>query len=196
MKKKVLATAALTAALALGTAVPAFAAEDASDPQPFDNDRSQSTTVSIETDKSQLSATIPIKMTVIAPVVGGNITAPSENKYVIENNSLIPIYVANIKGSAIEGSGWGLAPSVGQAPTIGTVGDISLAVNNVQVKEAGTPITDDSFKADAKNEAGTGNTLNLKVTGKTTAIKSANDDLVEAVKITYVISGTEPTPAS
>lgn len=196
MKKKVLATAALTAALAFGTAVPAFATEDATNPESFDSNRSQTTTVSIETDKSQLSATIPVKMTVIAPVVGGNITAPSDAKYIIENNSLIPIYVTSIQGFAVENSGWGLSSSVGATPTIGTVGDISLAVNGLPVKEAKTDINDASFKADVKGDAGTENILKLKVTGKTTAIKSASDDLVDAVKITYVISGTDPTPSA
>ena len=56
MKKKVLATAALTAALAFGTAVPAFA------DNPFVNNEAD-TTVSVYTDTSNISATLPLNLT-------------------------------------------------------------------------------------------------------------------------------------
>ena len=66
MKKKVLATAVLTAALAFGTAVPAFA-------ESFSNN-SADTKVSIFTDTSNISATLPLN-----PATGWTVAAGASN---------------------------------------------------------------------------------------------------------------------
>ena len=79
MKRKMFAALALSATLAMG-AVPAFAAEpadtDATDAGGFTGNAA-TTTVSIKTDASQISAEIPMKMQIVANAAGGNSTAPT-----------------------------------------------------------------------------------------------------------------------
>ena len=190
MKKKVLATAALAATLAFGTAVPAFADAGATDDKSFT--KSQTTTVSIETNTDQLSASIPIKMTVVAPAGGGDITAPGSDVYKITNNSLIPIYVTSLKGAEVADSGWKLVSTISDT-VAGTVGDIQMSVNDKQITATGTTdVTGDAMKINAKAE-GVDNTLGLTVVGKTTPVKSTSDKAVEAIKITYTIAATAAT---
>lgn len=189
MKKKVLATAALTAALAFGTAVPAFAAESATEDTAFTKD--QTTTVSIETNTDQLSASIPIKMTVVAPAGGGDIKAPGSDAYKITNNSLIPIYVTSLTGGEKD-AGWKLVSAISDT-VAGTVGDIQMSVNGTSVASGNTAsIVGEAMKVNEKgNEAG--NVLGLTVAGKTTPVKSTSDSAVEAVTITYTIAATPVT---
>lgn len=190
MKKKVLATAALAATLAVGTAVPAFADAGATEDKSFT--KSQTTTVSIETNTDQLSASIPIKMTVVAPAGGGDITAPGPDVYKITNNSLIPIYVTNLNGGEVADSGWKLVSTISDT-VAGSIGDIQMTVNGKEITATGTTnVTGDDMKINEKGNQAS-NTLGLTVAGKTTPVKSTSDSAVQAVTITYTIAATAAT---
>lgn len=121
MKKtsKVLGSIALSAALAMGTAVPAFAAEsywgedDATTVEEstedatigltnnsktgsIDNDadgNGASTVIKASTYTSQLSVTVPLAVPLKFDTVGGAGLGPSKNKYYIQNNSSTNISV-------------------------------------------------------------------------------------------------------
>lgn len=88
---KIAGAVALTAALAM-SAVPAFAAVDATNVENFkvsntDPNTSEATTeVYYELLNSDLNASIPTRVCVAIPTTGGRITAPDSSAYVIKNN--------------------------------------------------------------------------------------------------------------
>lgn len=102
MKKtsKLFGAVALSAALALGTAVPAFADPTFNDDQigvdgsnevqtaTMDADTtSGNTNVFLKTTTTQINATIPLDIVVTANVEGGAMVTPSETAYTISNNN-------------------------------------------------------------------------------------------------------------
>lgn len=120
MKKtsKVFASAALSAALALGCAVPAFAEVGATGDTKFDQatdatDGSQSTVVNLEATTTQINATVPITVVVSAKIEGGTMITPSAGAYRIVNNSTAgTLYVTSAEGKLVEGE-WSDAKELG-----------------------------------------------------------------------------------
>lgn len=206
MKKKMFAALALSATLAMG-AVPAFADEPggtsvSGEGNFADNKNSATTTLSIKTDASQISAIIPVKMTIVAKAAGGDITAPTAEAYKVTNNSSFDVYITSVKGTE-KAAGWTLADSIANVsndPT-GTVADIALSVGpktaddatktdnpTALKKDTAVPVYGDTMKMAAKATSGTDNELGLVVAGKNTKVKSVAADAVEAIGIEYTIS--------
>lgn len=208
MKRKMFAALALSATLAMG-AVPAFAADsDGTSVEGSgdfkDNSNKATTVVSIKTDASQISATIPVKATIVAKANGGDITAPTADAYKVTNNSSFDVYITSVK--ATEKAGWKLADSVDVTnnPT-GTVADIALSVGpkgasatetdkpTVLKKDTAVAVTGDAMKMSAKADSGTDNELGLVMKGQSTKVKTVADTAVEAIGVEYTISA-QPVP--
>ncbi|WP_101722026.1 hypothetical protein [Eggerthella timonensis] len=202
MKRKMFAALALSATLAMGAA-PAFAAEPAdtgaTDAGGFTGNAA-TTTVSIKTDASQISAEIPMKVQIVANAAGGAITSPTADAYKITNKSSFDIYVTKISGAAVDASKWTLENAINDINNTpkGSIGDIALGVKKDGADDATKvvvgseqKITGDTMKMTSAPAADAGTTthiLGLDVSGTTTKVKSVSDTATEAVKITYTIS--------
>lgn len=106
MKKtsKLFGAVALSAALALGTALPAFAAPavDVTGNGEIKNGAEEGKTI-VEifgTGEDQISATLPMTITVSAPESGGAITAPNPSAYAITNNSAKAIVIDSVQAES------------------------------------------------------------------------------------------------
>lgn len=192
MKKKVLATAALTAALAFGTAVPAFA------DNPFVNNEAD-TTVSVYTDTSNISATLPLNLTVKGPANGGAFTGPSDGTYKIVNNSAFDIKVKDVSGSqtAAAAEKWGLAAdnqSNEAAPTDGKIAMLQMRIATVGDASGWTVATNTPFTPTTGWTIPSGESNELAIALSGTMSKAANtnastaETAVEAVKLTYTVT--------
>lgn len=115
---KILGTVALSAALAMGVAVPAFATDidntdDSVDtpgagfethavtgkgePITKDTKDNAKTEINLRTETDVINCTLPLKMTVVAKVTGGPILCPSEKAYKIVNeNEDSALYVTGV----------------------------------------------------------------------------------------------------
>lgn len=209
MKRKMFAALALSATLAMG-AVPAFAAEpngtSVEGSGDFKDDSNKATTVvSIKTDASQISATIPMKATIVAKANGGDVTAPTADSYKVTNNSSFDVYITSIQGTAQ--NGWELLSSdaVSDNTASGAVADVSLTVgprgadatttdSPVRISTTKVDMKDATMKIAAKGAADGADTLGLVLAGKTTKVKSVSANAVDAVSIQYTISAQDPTP--
>ena len=107
--KKMAAALALSAALAMG-AVPAFAADASvgktgSFADGNDNTGSASTALNVYATASQIQATIPVDITIVTPIEGGTITAPSADAYkIVNNNATKALKVTKVQG--VDNAGW------------------------------------------------------------------------------------------
>lgn len=202
MKRKMFAALALSATLAMGTIVPAFAADEGTATNPTGVDAKTgvgNTTVSVKTVATNISATIPLNMTVVGPAEGGNLSGvPSE--YQIINNSVYPIKVAKVKADMTDIKGWSLKTGdlTTTSTTTGTVGDLSLYIKPTDGTEWNVSADENAPKdwvVAAKGEsAGTSNIIAVR--GSISPIKSVSDTATPAVKIQYTIAPTTITPAS
>lgn len=192
MKKKVLATAVLTAALAFGTAVPAFA-------ESFSNN-SADTKVSIFTDTSNICATLPLNLTVGAPANGGAFTGPTDGTYKIVNNSAFDIKVEEVVATQTTdaASKWGLSSdnqATASAPSDGKIATLQMKIATTDDTTGWSVVTNNSFKPATGWTVAAGasnNELAIALSGtmskaSSTAQNSA-DKAVEAVKLTYKVS--------
>lgn len=201
-RRKALAAAGLSVALALACAPAAFAAVDTPTASTdavenaFDASNQASTELDVMTDVSQLKASVPLKMAIAAKVDGGAITGPDNYKLV--NKSLFKIYVTGMTGAAE--SDWKIVdsdPSALPEPTA-AVGDIWLKVNG-KVLGTDTVPNLEVPAATVENGAAKPAEYALAVTGATSPLKKALGDTVakaeKALSITYTISATAPTPS-
>lgn len=206
--KKTLASAALAATLAFGmTPALAFAADSASgDPEPsvgtesgdFADKRTGTTEISIVPDASQVNATVPVKISIVAPITGGAVTAPSKEAYLIENNSIFDVYVTSMKAKMKPGFGLVTSDPSGTSSNVGAKGDFMISVNGVTLdpNDAVTITAEqaDSFKAMAKlrDDAPAGK-LRLDVKGKNSILKEVTAGTPVAVlELSYTVSATKP----
>lgn len=198
--KKVLATLALSATLAMG-AVPAFAADAAVNKSgSFDttgDKAGQGTTqLNVQATASQVQATLPIDITVVTPAKGGLITAPSANAYkIVNNNEKAPLMVTNIKGE--NANNWYIKTQLSTTSegfAANAVGEMKLSVkagasSAVDVTTAGTEIKDATaayFTIPAKESLG------LTLEGATAIADQEKglsvDSPVKAAKIQYTVA--------
>lgn len=192
MKKKVLATAALAATLAFGTAVPAFA-------ESFANN-SADTTVSIYTDTSNISATLPLSLTIGGPANGGAFTGPTDGTYKIVNNSAFDIKVAEVAATQTTeaASKWGLAAdnqANEAAPTDGKIATLQMKIATADDATGWNVVTNNSFKPTTGwtvTAGESGNELAIALSGSISkaadTTNSSAEKAVEAVKLTYKVS--------
>ncbi|WP_165253288.1 hypothetical protein [Adlercreutzia sp. ZJ304] len=148
MKKtsKIFGAVALSAALAMGCAVPAFAADlgsgdgtvDASTDNPVVNS-AVSTDVKVKARISQIDVTVPLNVTIVADAAGGPLGVPSEgiktftaqntadiSGYRIENESSFPVAITNIATTDSSSGDWKLVSTINNASITGAVGDLAI----------------------------------------------------------------------
>lgn len=197
MRKTTIALA-LAATLALGAATPAFAANAPGISNTDDFASNGATTeVSAIPDASQIAATIPLKVSIVAPMAGGAFTAPLPADYKITNNSVFDIYV--IEFTPTSKQNWQLVQSdPSAAPALNNRhGDIMATLNTVALTEGAkatvTAAQAGDWKASAKT-AGVAGTLGLTLAGKNSQLTNVTADQAEAVMdIVYKISAAAPT---
>ncbi|WP_165062628.1 hypothetical protein [Adlercreutzia sp. ZJ154] len=99
MKKtrKLMGAFALSAALAIGCAMPAFAAAgDYDGESPFYGAKTDVFLQGVADSQQQISITVPVNLTLSAPQAGGTITAPSAAAYTITNRGTTPVKVSEV----------------------------------------------------------------------------------------------------
>lgn len=150
---KVFGAVALSAALALGCAVPAFAAEpygtsvDAAT-VPEDGVKqggSVATDVKVATIVTNINVAVPLNVTIVADAASNNVLAPTSGLkhyvdgvydssattgYRIENYSPFPVKIADIATVDTSDGGWALvnADVLGKDTGTGTIGDLNLTL--------------------------------------------------------------------
>lgn len=199
--KKMAAVLALSAALAMG-AVPAFAADASvgktgSFADGDDNTGSASTALNVYATASQIQATIPVDITIVTPIEGGTITAPSADAYkIVNNNATKGLKVTKVQG--VDNAGWKAVteltnPKNNMSATTGemklTVKAGSSAAMSIESENATSIPTEAQsyFTAPANGELG------LELAG-TTSVKSnlTANTTYPAVKITYTVAVDTP----
>ena len=199
--KKMAAALALSAALAMG-AVPAFAADASvgktgSFADGNDNTGSASTALNVYATASQIQATIPVDITIVTPIEGGTITAPSADAYkIVNNNATKALKVTTVQG--VDNAGWKAVteltnPKNNMSATTGemklTVKAGSSAAMSIESENATSIPTEAQsyFTAPANGELG------LELAG-TTSVKSnlTANTTYPAVKITYTVAVDTP----
>lgn len=203
MKKKTLAALALSATLAMGT-VPAFAAvpsegntelgtgtEVTNDPA--GGKATGNTTVSVKTVAMNISAKVPITMTVAAPAEGGELTVPAN--YKITNGSVYPIGV-KVKADAAEADlEWTLTAET--ATNLSDPNKLNLKLQPTGVASAFNVGTTDSaeWKIDKKGDADTECAIAVSGSASKTALEVGVAS--KAVKLVYTIAPTTmPAPTA
>ena len=199
--KKMAAALALSAALAMGAA-PAFAADASvgktgSFADGNDNTGSASTALNVYATASQIQATIPVDITIVTPIEGGTITAPSADAYkIVNNNATKGLKVTKVQG--VDNAGWKAVteltnPKNNMSATTGemklTVKAGSSAAMSIESENATSIPTEAQsyFTAPANGELG------LELAG-TTSVKSnlTANTTYPAVKITYTVAVDTP----
>lgn len=199
MKKKAFVALALSATLAMGV-TPAFAADgDGSASTPTGVDKTKgtgNTTVSVQTIATNISATIPLNVTVVGPAEGGDLSGVPTN-YEIVNNSVYPIKVTEVKADMTGITGWKLQANklTTASTTTGTIGDLNLSIKPAKgtawtVSETANKPTDWVVAAKTADK---GTAENLALSGSVSPIKSVEKDATSAVKIQYTVQPTTAT---
>lgn len=235
MKKKMWGALALSAALATGTAMPAFALDAAVTPgADVDGNgdftlqgekNTGSTDVKVLAEVTQLNATLPMEVTVVANMQGGqllasptgNLTGNAGEGYRIENRTIMPLKLVDVQAAAGSDDKWIYADSAitnvadyGGADKLGKINltilndtdDIATATTNGKVisSSAATAL---GFSVPAGTVAGTNDPvtpgkLGLKLGGTTSYINSDEEIATAdgtAVKLTYTIAIDQQTGA-
>lgn len=203
--KKITTAAALTAALALGTA-PAFAATEGSVGELKDatiktETPTTGTTVSVETTVSQIDVQLPLAMTIAAPTAGGTTAVPSDGKYKIVNKSIFPIKVAKAESQAAEG--WSLASNAFTTPgaPTATAGDLYLKLtptgkSSWEVATTEFVPTDWTIAAATSAEGDNTDELQFALTGSNSKLAKTFTGATKAVTLTYTIEADSAAPAT
>lgn len=191
MKKSAL-TVAMAGALALACAPAAFAASPSVGGTSTFNNNEGHTDVKVATEAGQLSAEIPLNMTVVANAQGGAL-AGKPGGYKIVNKSYFAIQVATVKAEAAASSAWAYSnTSLTSASASGLNINLTLQPNGAG---SATTLTsagvDTSASQDWKVAAATGlagTEKAIAVDGSTSPLsKSIGDAGEAAAKITYTI---------
>lgn len=194
--KKCMVGVALACALALACTTAAFAVPTAgtSGSQPFSEGKADST-LSVKTDASQLSAEVPLNVTVVANALGGGFDkVPSAAAYKITNKSYFDIVVSDVTATAK--SDWhysDVALSAANKTPTGAIGDINLTLapsgkSATTVKGSGTSPAAADWKIPAATATSSGE-LAMTVGGSTSALKKSIGDTTpsDAATISFTI---------
>lgn len=107
--KKMFGALTLSAALAMGMALPAFATDMNPEVGNTDNvaeDGTGNTTIKVKAENGNVSATVPLYIAVATNTDGGAYTPPTDGAYRIVNTGVFKIGVKNIEVVTIDNSGW------------------------------------------------------------------------------------------
>lgn len=158
---KIFGAVALSAALALGCAVPAFAAEPygtnvgAATVENTKQGGSVATDVKVATIVTNINVAVPLNVTIVADAASNQVLAPTSGLkhyvdgaydssattgYRIENYSPFPVKIADIATVDTSDGGWALvnATVLGQETATGKIGDLNLTL---KPGNAGSSIT-------------------------------------------------------
>lgn len=190
--KKITTATALAAVLAMGAA-PAFASDFVSN--------KADTTVSVYTDTSNISAELPLNLTVAGPANSGALAVPGETAYKIVNKSAFDIKVTNVAAAQSEDAGksWALssADQTGKdAPADGKIATLQMNIATADDTTGWTVATNAPFAPTSgwtAKAGSTGNELGIVLSGtiskvSTTTGHDSQDTAVEAVKLTYTVA--------
>lgn len=199
--KKMAAALALSAALAMG-AVPAFAADasvnsSGSFTDGNDNTGAASTTLNVYATASQIQATIPVDITVVTPLEGGAITAPSASAYkIVNNNATSGLKVTKVQG--VDNAGWKAVTELTNPKTnmAAATGEMKLTVkagSSAAMAIDSSAATSIPAEAQSYFTAPASGELGLTLAG-TTSVKSnlTADTTYPAVKIAYTVAVDTP----
>ena len=156
-KSKMIGAAALSAALALGTAVPAFAVDEygTSTDEITDDQRTEdhkqndsiATDVHVATMITNINVAVPLNVTIVADSAGGAVLKPSgglkhydaagafvadgTTGYRIENYSSYPVKIDGVKVEENENGYWKIVGTIDDANVSGTIGDLDLTLSPI-----------------------------------------------------------------
>lgn len=200
MKKTIITMMALLLALCL-VGAPVFAGS-VSEPTAFDpSTKKGNTNVYVDVNVSNISATVPLKMVVVANNMGGTFQAPSDTAYHIINKTAMPIKVTSI--ALAENTASGLTYVDVAANVTSAVDQITMQLNTVQLtKAAAVDVSaNTSFQVagatlaeinDTSSGALGGKAMPLTATGSTGLLTNteygATGYATEAFSITYTIA--------
>lgn len=208
---KTLGTLAISAALAMGCAAPAFATDPVETGEytrveaDSNGVNTADTEVYVTADVKQLNVEVPLKYVIAANVNGGTATAPSASAYGIDNKGSLDVYLISAEANAE--ADWALSTSAfaseGTAATA-TKGDVYMSIQpgtvasnkftattgtSAKCISDSTPVTfDDKWKM----PKGTKTALETKAS--TSVINGmAYQAQEQAFTVTYTISATAPS---
>ncbi|WP_165253147.1 hypothetical protein [Adlercreutzia sp. ZJ304] len=182
MKKQILGAVTLSAALAVGMCMPAFAAQDGTTGKVTSGTgefyTGGETTATVSTTMEQIDCTIPLELPFVANMLGGNLDTSSAGTYGITNNSdKADLYVTNMVVSDFS-TDWNFVATTGAANAssgysstgvnygdvfvqvnYNTNGSTSTSANTPIVKASGSdsltiPVTTETFKINQKQTGG------------------------------------------
>lgn len=202
-KKKTLKAAcamACAGALVLACAPAAFGVDAAPEPgtsndkKDFTNGTAEST-LAVLTDATQLSADVPLNVTVVAKPLGGAFDkVPTDGKYKITNKSYFDIVVSDIAAKAKSDWEYSNDPLEANATSTAAIGKINLtlkpgtATDFTPIRDADTVLKAGEWRVPAKNAAKDGE-LAMAVGGSTSALNKSIGATTasDAVTVTYTI---------
>lgn len=228
MKKKMWGALALSGALAMGCAMPAFALDaavapgtDADGNGDFtlqDTKNTGSTDVKVLAEVTQLNATLPMEVTVVANMQGGqllasptgNLTGDAGEGYRVENRTILPLKLVDVQAAAGSDEKWTYVDSAitdvtdyGGADKLGKINlTILNSTNDIATATTGGKVISSAaatalgFSVPAGTMAGENDPiepgkLGLKLGGTTSYINSDEEIATAdgtAVKLTYTIA--------
>lgn len=214
MKKQIFGAILLSAALAVGTAMPAFAAgstDTTGDTGSVGSDSDYTissvagsggeTTVNINTVITQISVTVPLEVGFNAETGGGTVGVPSDGTYKLKNNSANDVYIVNIATTGVDSAKWQTVSGTSTFdPTVAvsdvTYGKIKMCMTGdytdakaIYFSNDGTSTKDTTGKA--KIPAKTGTTpgeLGFNFTGTNSVLNNSAASAEVLTKITYTVS--------
>lgn len=153
-RSKIAGAVALSAALAFGTAVPAFAVDEygtsvdnTTEAQRTENHKQNdtiATDVHVATMITNINVAVPLNVTIVADSAGGEVYKPSgglkhyddagaflpegTTGYRIENYSSYPVKIDGVQVQENENGYWKLVASIDDENVAGTIGDLNLTL--------------------------------------------------------------------
>lgn len=217
MKKQIFGAILLSAALAVGTAMPAFATGTVTDTTnkqgTVGSDSSYTisnvageggeTTVNISTVVTQINVSVPLEVGFYAETGGGTLGVPSDGVYKLKNAGATDIYVVNIATSGVDAAKWQtVSGTTSFDPTVAVsdvvYGKIKVGMTGtytdaktIYFSNDGTSTKDTTGKAKipAKNGTTDGE-LEFNFAGTNSVLNTAMTDGADEVltKIVYTVS--------
>lgn len=214
MKKQVFGAILLSAALAVGTAMPAFAAGSTDTVHSKGNVGSNSdytissvagnggqTTVNVSTVITQINVSVPLTVSFYAETGGGTLGVPDDGIYKLENHSANDVYIVNIATTSVDSNKWLTASGSANLETTQAVADVTYG--KIKACMTGTytnakPIyfsnegtgnkitTGDAKIPAAKN--GTAGTVGFNFEGTNSVLNSSAAAAEQLTQITYTVS--------
>jgi hypothetical protein len=160
-------------------------------------DNKASTDLRFATDSSNISATLPVDVYMIAKVNGGDAITPTGNAYRIVNHSMLGLVVKKIDAEQGPTKGWQAVatdPSKeAKADIKGSIADFTMKINDYQVKDGETDLAKPWSIPAATDPAKDDAVLPLTITDvKTSMLTVQSSAYTPAYRLTYTIDVDRP----